>query len=85
MLTLVVRVTDDRDEIRFLAIDGGPNNFDVLGSNRRMLPERVLRLTSSPVANSEVFVTTASGVQDPFDLDRTSAINPEIKALTYVG
>ena len=85
VLTLVVRVIKDRDEIRFLAIDGGPNNFDALGSNRRMLPERVLRLTSSPVANSDVYVTTATGVQDPFDPDRTSAINPEIEALTYVG
>lgn len=85
VLALVVRVTEDRDEIRFLAIDGGPNNFDALGANRRMLPERVLRLTSSPVANSDVYVTTESGVQDPFDLDRTSAVVPEIKALTYVG
>lgn len=85
VLTLAVRVTDERDEIRFLAIDGGPGTFDAFGATRRMLPERVLHLTTSPVPSAGVLVTTESGIQDPFDLDRTADLDPEIQALTYVG
>ncbi len=85
VLTLVVRVTEDRDEIRFMSIDGGPNNFESLGETTRMLPERVRRLTSSPVATDGVLVTTDSGVQDPFDAGIAAAIPSTIEALTYVG
>lgn len=85
VLTVAVRVTEERDEIRLLAIDGGPSNFEAIGQSTRMLPERVRRLTSSPVASTSVLVTTDSGVQAPFDQDGFFAIAPSVETLTYVG
>lgn len=85
VLAVAVRVTEDRDEIRLLAIDGGPSNFEAIGQSTRMLPERVRRLTSSPVTTTSVLVATDSGVQDPFDQDGFIAIAPGVEALTYVG
>jgi Lipoprotein LpqB beta-propeller domain/Sporulation and spore germination len=85
VLTLVVRVTEDRDEIRLLSIDGGPNGFESLGQPRRLLPERVRRLTSSPLPAAGVYVTTESGVADPFNPDSPVAFDPAIRLLTYVG
>lgn len=85
VLTLAARVTEDRDELLFLSIDGGPNNLEAFGATRRMLPERVLGLTTSPVPSSGVLVTTGSGVQDPFDPERATDVAPDIEALTYVG
>jgi hypothetical protein len=85
VLTLAARVTEDRDELLFLSIDGGPSNLEAFGATRRMLPERVLGLATSPVPSSGVLVTTESGVQDPFDPDRAAEVAPDIEALTFVG
>jgi Lipoprotein LpqB beta-propeller domain/Sporulation and spore germination len=85
VLTLAARVTEDRDELLFLSIDGGPSNLEAFGATRRMLPERILGLTTSPVSSAGVLVTTESGVQDPFDPDRAAQVAPDIEALTYVG
>ena len=76
VLTLAARVTKDRDEILFLSIDGGPNNLEAFGATRRMLPERVLGLTTSPAPSTGVLVSTESGVQDPFDPDRAAEVDP---------
>lgn len=85
VLTLAARVTEERDEILFLSIDGGPNNLEAFGATRRMLPEHVVGLTTSPAPSTGVLVTTESGVQDPFDPDRVADVDPDIEALTYVG
>ncbi|MGL5824812.1 MAG: LpqB family beta-propeller domain-containing protein [Nocardioides sp.] len=100
LLAMAVRATEDRDELRFVSIDGGPNGPESLSETRRMLSERVRRLTASPLRGANLYVTTKSGVQDPVGADRpypldsssadsdaadSGALDPAIELLTYTG
>lgn len=93
-LAVVLRVTQDRDQIRVIGVDAGPASLD-LPTSSRLLGSRVTRLITSPRPNAPIYARTElpstdssrsdASLETPFEREVESSVDPEIKALTYVG